>query len=309
MEIQEDAVSQRLKCLIEQFEDGVQRRFALRLGVNPTMISEIFGKRKNKPSVELLQKTMETYPQLRTDWLLLGEGQMLKSDANADTAQKTLPYTEPENRLKVIREEKQAPYQAAGSGLRVLTVQVGADNEENIEFVDTRAAAGYGAGGFLQQEFIGQLPHFRLPDPAYRNGSFRCFQVSGESMQSTLYNGDWVICRYIERWDRDIRDNRVYVIVTDEGVRIKRLLNRLTERGNLALQSDNPAFPVDFLGGAEVREVWEAVGRLSRQFVNPRYDVTLELSRTRADVDELLAFMLEMKGQQQSTNTATKSKK
>lgn len=221
---------------------------------------------------------------------------MLKSDANANAAQNNLPYTEPENRLTVIREEKQAPYKAAGTALRVLTVQVGADNEENIELVNTKAAAGYGAGGFLQQEFIGNLPHFRLPDPAYRNGSFRCFQVSGESMQSTLYNGDWVICRYIERWDRDIRDNRVYVVVTEDGVRVKRLLNRLTERGNLALNSDNPAYPVDFLDGADVREVWEAVGRLSRQFINPRYDVNLELARHNAEIAELFSLVKELKG-------------
>jgi phage repressor protein C with HTH and peptisase S24 domain len=123
----------------------------------------------------------------------------------------------------------------------------------------------------------------------YRNGSFRAFQVSGESMQSTLYEGDWVICRYVERWDRDIRDTYVHVVVTEEAILVKRVNNRLSERGQLTLHSDNPAYPVQFVDGEQVREVWVAVGKLSRQFVNPRYDVNVELARHSATLEDLLS--------------------
>ena len=258
------------------------------IGVSRSAVNG-YEKGKSFPVPDKLVKLARHFG-VTVDYLLTGES------ANSAAPQNSSSYKQPENQLHVVREEKPAPYSKATDGLRILTVQVGADNEENIEFVGTKAAAGYGAGGFLEKEFIGNLPHFRLPDAAYRNGSFRCFQVSGESMQSTLYNGDWVICRYIERWDRDIRDNRVYVVVTEDGIRVKRLLNRLTERGNLALQSDNMAFPVDFVDGGEVREVWEAVGRLSRQFVNPRFDIATELARHNAEIAELFVMVRGLKG-------------
>ena len=178
---------------------------------------------------------------------------------------------------------------AGNEKLRILVTTVDSNGDDNISLVHTRVAAGYASGGFHEPEFMRDLPTFSLPDRAFKNGTFRAFQVSGESMQPTLYEGDWVICRYIDQWDRDIRDTFVHVIVTEEMPLVKRLLNRLNDRGQISLQSDNPAFPTQFIDGAEVREVWVAVGRLSRQFANPRYDLVQEMSRTRSDLDEVMA--------------------
>ncbi len=172
--------------------------------------------------------------------------------------------------------------------LRILTVQVESDGEENIPLVSTRAAAGYAAGGFMEKEFVRKLPSFRLPDPTYRNATFRCFQVSGQSMESTLFDRDWVICRYMEDWAKDIRDTYLHVVVTEETVLVKRISNQLNERGELVLHSDNPAFPIQFMDAADVREVWLVVARLTRQLINPRYDVNKELARHSADIGEIL---------------------
>ena len=274
-------VNQRINFLINEFENGNKSDFAKKLGIKSGVVGDWIGGRLNNPSYDALLKILGAYPSVNTDWLILGRGEQFG-----------LLLSEPPQKTSSYKELQ------PGQGLRVLTVQVGPDNEENIEFVSQRAAAGYATGGFMEQDFIAQLPHFRLPDAAYRNGTFRCFQVSGESMQSTLYNGDWVICRYIEEPARDIRDNRVYVVVTDTDVRVKRVLNRLNDpnRANLALQSDNTAFPVDFVGVDQVREVWEAVGRLSRQFINPRYDVSNELARHNAEIAELFGLVKRLQG-------------
>jgi transcriptional regulator with XRE-family HTH domain len=85
MDNPQDALRQRIKILVDELEGGVQRRFALALGVHATTIGEILGKRQNQPSSDLLHKIAVTYPQLRTDWLLLGEGEMLKSEPTEDT--------------------------------------------------------------------------------------------------------------------------------------------------------------------------------------------------------------------------------
>jgi phage repressor protein C with HTH and peptisase S24 domain len=283
------SIHQRVNELIYKMEGGNKSAFARAINLSTGALADIVGGRLNKPSFDVLTKITLAYPAVHPTWLLTGEQPMLKPEYDQVEGPAAAVFQMPTQ----VNEEEQARY---GGNVRVLTVQVDQNNDENIGLVSTRAAAGYAAGGFLEREFIRTLPSFRLPDPAYRNGTFRAFQVAGDSMESTLYDRDWVICRYVENWARDLRDNYVHVVVTEEGLLVKRLQNRLTERGELTLHSDNPAHPVRFLDGAQVSEVWVAVAKLSRQFVNPRHDVNKELLRTRADVDELLAFMQQMKG-------------
>ena len=49
--------------------------FAQEIGVNRSTISHILTGR-NKPSVEVLQKILKRFPELSSDWLLLGNGSM-----------------------------------------------------------------------------------------------------------------------------------------------------------------------------------------------------------------------------------------
>ena len=263
--------------------------------------------------------------EVNLNWLLLGEGEMLKSSEAPKKifVTKVLPIPSsnsgtsggfgrlPGSLSKDTRTPPKsgdipAPY--TEHMLRILQPTVNEEGNPNISLVGTRVAAGY-VQHLAEPEYVSQLPAFSLPDKAYRNGTFRCFVVQGDSMQPTLHPGDWVICRALDDWTRDIRDTFVHVVVTDEQPLVKRVLNRLSERGELSILSDNPAYPTQFIDGADVRELWVAVGKISRHFENPRYDMAQELSRTRADVDELIAFMMEMKGQMPpSILTATNKK-
>jgi len=89
MSEEQDPVSQRINFLIEQFDSGVRSRFASRIGMSAGMISDLFGKRKNKPGLEMLQKIAESFPQLRMRWLLTGEGEMLKSEESQNISSQT----------------------------------------------------------------------------------------------------------------------------------------------------------------------------------------------------------------------------
>jgi transcriptional regulator with XRE-family HTH domain len=51
------------------------KQFALELGVSAGTLSNIFGGR-NKPSLELLENTLQCFPTINTDWLILGKGEM-----------------------------------------------------------------------------------------------------------------------------------------------------------------------------------------------------------------------------------------
>jgi transcriptional regulator with XRE-family HTH domain len=80
----EDAVYQRLNFIVNTFEGGNQAEFARRIGVRSGVVGDMFGKRRNKPSFDVLGKIALAYPQLRVEWLLTGEGEMLKESEVPD---------------------------------------------------------------------------------------------------------------------------------------------------------------------------------------------------------------------------------
>ena len=53
--------------------------FANEVGVSRSAISHIITAR-NKPSIEVLQKILQRFAEISTDWLLLGNGAMIKDD-------------------------------------------------------------------------------------------------------------------------------------------------------------------------------------------------------------------------------------
>lgn len=59
--------------------------FAQEIGVNRSTVSHILTGR-NKPSVEVLQKILKRFPELSSDWLLLGNGSMYTQKESSDTS-------------------------------------------------------------------------------------------------------------------------------------------------------------------------------------------------------------------------------
>jgi Predicted transcriptional regulator len=64
------------------------------------------------------------------------------------------------------------------------------------------------------------------------------FQFDGHSMYPTLQSGSYVVGEWLGNWERDVKDNKVYIIITNDGV-VKRVINRIKKYNNLLLKSDN----------------------------------------------------------------------
>lgn len=140
---------------------------------------------------------------------------------------------------------------------------------DNILYVPIRARAGY-LSGYGDPEFIETLPSFRMP--GLSNGTYRMFEVDGPSMSPTLASGDRVICRWVESLS-EISDSRVYVVVHAGGVVVKRLINRIQERGKLYLKSDTIAHRNDYptleVDAQDIKEIWYVVMRLTGDLKGP----------------------------------------
>ena len=136
---------------------------------------------------------------------------------------------------------------------------------ENITLVPERALAGY-ALEHQDRHFLDSLQKFSIPG---YEGNLIAFEISGDSMLPTITNGDVVVCEALERGE-PLRDNQVYVIVTDVVVakRIQQLKDGNQIR-QLRLISDNSAVykPYD-VELEEIRQILKVKCRLTSHAIS-----------------------------------------
>lgn len=160
--------------------------------------------------------------------------------------------------------------------------------------VDVKAAAGYSNQfAVADPSYFKKLPSFQIPGPEFRNGTFRAFEVSGDSMYDTLYHGDWVICRLLHSFD-EIKEGYVHVVITAAEVCVKRILNRSKARQKLVLKSDNEAYPPREMDITEVLEVWIVKSFLGFNLPNRSLDVKRAINGLQTqylDISERLLLL------------------
>ena len=108
---------------------------------------------------------------------------------------------------------------------------------QNITLVPERALAGY-ALEHQDKDYMDALQKFSIPG---LEGKLLAFEINGDSMMPTVTNGDLVVCEALER-GAPLRDNHVYVIVTD--VVVAKRIQQIKEDNqlqSLRLISDNSA--------------------------------------------------------------------
>jgi hypothetical protein len=155
---------------------------------------------------------------------------------------------------------------AEDDGLIVRQLQIVTDGQgkERIVHVPYPAQAGYGKA-HDDPAFIGELPSYILPDPQFLSGSYRSFEIAGSSMEPTWRPGDVVIASFIEPryWSQAIRNGHIMVVVTQQDVLLKRVINKLKSDGTLECLSDNEEYQPFIVTGEEIREIWKPRMRLT----------------------------------------------
>ena len=207
------------------------RQFAMALEFQPQNLSEIIRGKRDAP-LELIRKGVEVF-RINPMYLYAGEGTM------------------------ILEKDYQGPF-------RVLTVVTNPDNQEKIVHVPVPAQAGY-SQEHVEPYFFEELPSYSLPDRRFNMGSYRSFDVAGDSMDPTLKAKDKVICQFVEpsQWLTGIRDHHVYVVVTRSGLMVKRLINHLQKHRHFELRSDNSFYAPVRMNVGEVKEIWMVTATLS----------------------------------------------
>jgi transcriptional regulator with XRE-family HTH domain len=157
-----------------------------------------------------------------------------------------------------------------GTKLRVIATTVDNENNDNIEFVNEKAKAGY-VSSFADPEYIGNLPVFQLPFLS-KEKKYRAFSISGDSMlpipDESIVIGEFVQDFY------DIKTNQAYIVVTrDEGIVFKITENNISVNKSLRLISLNTNFEPYNVPISEVKEIWKFVCYLNTEIPEPETDI------------------------------------
>jgi len=169
--------------------------------------------------------------------------------------------------------EKWAPKPKGNpDNIRILSISVDKEDNENIEMVPVKASAGY-LNGYADPEYVAKLPKFYLP--MFKQGTYRAFEISGDSMLP-LVSGTTIIGEYVQNW-ADVKAGQTYVVVSkSEGVVYKRIGNKFKDNKKLKLVSDNPVYEPYEIEGEDVIELWKAKAYISTQLPEPMPEPTLE---------------------------------
>jgi DNA-binding XRE family transcriptional regulator len=168
-------------------------------------------------------------------------------------------------------DDNPEPPSPTGGKLRVLAFTVDKDQNENIELVPQKAAAGY-LNGYADREYLEVLPKFRLP-MLTQAGTYRAFEIAGDSMLP-IASGTVIVGRYVDEWS-SIKDGTPCIVVSSrDGIVFKRVFNKLRSNAMFVLHSDNQNFSPYDVKADEVLEIWEAKSYISSTF--PIAELSLE---------------------------------
>ena len=234
-------LSKNLKYLREQNKRQSQESLANALGITRSAVSS-YEDGRAEPKLIVMNR-MAIYFNVSLDQLL-----------NVDLSSAS------EAELEQQRESKK--YTTA-QNMRVLSITVDRDNNENIELVPAKAVAGY-TTGYADAEFLKELPKYQLPFLS-KGKTYRAFEISGESMLP-LQSGAIVIGEYIDNWNQ-LKDGGICVVVSkNEGVVLKKVFNKIAERGTLLLKSTNMSYSPYEIPADEVLEIWRFAAYISKDF-------------------------------------------
>jgi phage repressor protein C with HTH and peptisase S24 domain len=211
-----------------------------------------------EPSFPTLVDMLRAFPEVSPNWLVLGEGSMLRAPTN-DAAT---------NQIALARGRRPP---VINSG-QVLTITVDSAGNENTELVPVQAQAGYSVQ-HNEAVYLQDLPRYRIP--GFEHGTYRAFEVAGDSMEPTLNHRDVVVASYVDNW-RLLEPGDVYVVVTAESVMLKRIRERITAHDmTVMLYSDNhhrKPYPMDC---TDIAQLWRVRGYIST-YLPSAPDVTVE---------------------------------
>lgn len=177
------------------------------------------------------------------------------------------------DRLSGLHEKLNAVWISTGQGdmLKNDALAISEVNFINVPLVPVSAQAGY-PNGYGDVEYIESLPTIPVIVDKNYHGSYRVFEVNGDSMddgsRSAIYDKDKILCREVKRelWKSKlhIRDWFFVIVHRTDGVSVKQIVEHNTETCDILCHSLNPLFNDFKLNLNDVVELYNVIKIVDR---------------------------------------------
>lgn len=280
-------ITERLSKFME-YKDLNANRITVDAGLSVGLIGKSI-KNNTGLNSDTIEKILHAYEDLNPEWFIVEMGEMIKSKSienltlkkGKEIGKEKGKVLNVENNLPSVKENR-ADYQLQVPAV----VTVDSNNEDNIALVPIPLSAGY-LEGYKDMNFISRLPSYRMP--GLNNGIFRMFEVEGNSMYPTLPNKSYVVGQFVDNWIRDIKDNQIYAVISNEveGGLVKRCINKIKKYNNLICKSDNRRnYPTQNISPESIKEIWEIKLHLNFHLPDPA-DIYDRMSDLEGEVSSL----------------------
>lgn len=193
------SINNRIQEIINSLYSGNKRAFSFAIGVSPSVIENIVGKRQSNPSYDITHKIINSIEYLNIEWLMTGNGKMLVKTP-------IFPSEEVSDTVKeaIVQYRNSFTYTPK-------------------PFIHTIPPI---INGFSKAIEIGN--YTEVPIPFIEDYDFT-LRAHGDSMikienpQKSIEDQDIVVCRFWKNRSY-IRWGEVYVLSTAEGCIIKKIM-------------------------------------------------------------------------------------
>lgn len=222
-------LKERMFYLIEK--EGINpNQFYTKSGLGNGYLDKV-GDSFRKPTIEKIQKS---FPHWNIDWILNETGEIYLKEPSINKTDEATPLSP--------------------------------DHIIYVPLVNQYAYAGY-LCGYADAEYIETLPAIPFIVDQEAHGHYIAFEVKGDSMDDgtdeAYKEGDRLLCReirpelwvnsklHIRKWD--------FVIVHEEGILIKRIVDHDVEKCTITIHSLNSYYPDRVLHLKDVRQIFNVI--------------------------------------------------
>lgn len=247
-----DNPAQRIQQLRKDLQLS-QKLFAEKVNITQGALSQLESG-KSTLSLPTIQKISEAFS-IDCNWLVLGSGNLnsfAQQDKNVITGV-----------INKQTKNREIPL------------------ESFIPLIDEEAHAGY-----LKQandpEYISALDVYRIP--GFESGSYRMFEIEGDSMLPTIYPREIVVTERIIDFEC-IENGTLCVAITVDGIVAKRFYCYKEEPHTYLFKSDNANYKTYSLSKEEVTEIWGIKAKITSMLQS---DSTNNADRFKSIEDDIL---------------------
>ena len=281
-------VNSRLEQFIAQTQKS-KRDFERVLNVANGTISNALKTNRSIGS-DILYNIFYNFPELNSEWLYKGSGEMLLEDKtvtqNVTFPPETVTQTvtpvailsqSPPKSVAILSQSPEWLSSSTKPHPKNINTDITLSSEVALQVLEDEglrgrrvyispepAMASYpssytGEGG-------GGLEYFYMPFLSTK-GLYACFLVQGKSMEEYILEGSWVICRLLEEQSQ-IRSGNLHLIATQsEGLLLKRVRKepKIKNKG-IICYSDNAQYLPFIVPHEDIIKVWVVEMFLQKEF-------------------------------------------